>query len=157
MKDCRLLQGHWHKWTLIHNGCWMSCWRINHKFHCMVDVNTQNSRIWALSNSHEYQIKPLPCSDVVSTVWCDFTELFILASFFFFWKILYWIDWETCTVTSKRYITLLRDHVLPALKERRSLPVATFMQVGVLVVKLVDGRFELKRAHLSNSSVFSVI
>ena len=35
---------------------------------------------------------------------------------------------KTCTVTAERYLTLLRDHVVPVLQERHALPVVTFMQ-----------------------------
>ncbi|GBM76861.1 hypothetical protein AVEN_3915-1 [Araneus ventricosus] len=38
--------------------------------------------------------------------------------------------WKTYTVTVEWYITLLRDHVVPALQERHELPVVTFIQDG---------------------------
>ncbi|GBM02257.1 hypothetical protein AVEN_108806-1 [Araneus ventricosus] len=37
---------------------------------------------------------------------------------------------KTGAVTAERYVTLLRDHVVPALQERHALPVVTFMQDG---------------------------
>ena len=37
---------------------------------------------------------------------------------------------KTCNVTAERYLALLRDHVVPALPERRALPVVTVMQDG---------------------------
>ncbi|GBM71228.1 hypothetical protein AVEN_120612-1, partial [Araneus ventricosus] len=36
--------------------------------------------------------------------------------------------WKTYTVIAERYVTILRDHVVPALQERHALPVVTFMQ-----------------------------
>lgn len=93
--------------------------------HC--DVNTQNSRIWATSNPREYHSQPLHSPHI--TVWCGFTASFILGPFFFEEHCPV-SGFKTCTVTAKRYLTLLRDHVVPALQERHVLPVVTFMQDG---------------------------
>lgn len=38
--------------------------------------------------------------------------------------------WKTCSVTAERYLTLLNDHVIPALQQRRALSSVTFMQDG---------------------------
>ena len=61
------------------------------------------------------------------TVWFGFTGSFILESFFFDEPV---SDKKTCVVTAERYLTLLRDHVVPALQERHALPVVIFMQDG---------------------------
>lgn len=91
------------------------------------DVNTQNTRIWATSNPREYTTTPLQPAKV--TVWCGFTSSFIVGPFFFE-EPCPTLGWKTCTVTAERYLTLLRDEVVPALNQRGVLSVITFMQDG---------------------------
>lgn len=102
-------------------------WTDEAHFSLHGDVNTQNSRIWATSNPREYQSQPLHSPHI--TVWCGFTASFILGPFFFEEHCPV-SGWKTCTVNAERYLTLLRDHVVPALQERHALPVVTFMQDG---------------------------
>ncbi|GBM50874.1 hypothetical protein AVEN_178143-1 [Araneus ventricosus] len=73
------------------------------------DVNTQNSRICAMLNPREYLTKPLLSPHV--TVKCGFTTSFILGPFFFEEHCPV-SSWKTCTLTAKRYVALLRDHVV---------------------------------------------
>ena len=63
------------------------------------------------------------------TVWCGFAVSFILG-LFFFQKLCPACGRKTCTVTSERYLTLLRDRIVPAFQERHELTVVTFMQDG---------------------------
>lgn len=102
-------------------------WTDEAHFSLHGDVNTQNSRIWATSNPREYQTKPMHSPRV--TVWCGFTAAFILGPFFFE-ESCPASGWKTCTVTAERYLTLLRNQVVPALQERHALPSVTFMQDG---------------------------
>ncbi|GBM83723.1 hypothetical protein AVEN_261310-1 [Araneus ventricosus] len=101
-------------------------------------VNTQNNRIWTTSNPREYLTKPLHSPHV--TVWCGFTASFIL-SLFFFEERCPVSGWNTCTVTEELYVTLLRNHVVPALQERDALTVDTsFRMVPRLTLNLKSGR-----------------
>ncbi|KFM64536.1 hypothetical protein X975_10113, partial [Stegodyphus mimosarum] len=102
-------------------------WTDEAHFSLHGDVSTQNNRIWATSNPREYQSQPLHSPHV--TVWCGFTASFILGPFFFEEPCPV-SSVKTCTVTAGRYLTILRDHVVPALQERHALPVVTFMQDG---------------------------
>ncbi|KFM66509.1 hypothetical protein X975_13440, partial [Stegodyphus mimosarum] len=100
-------------------------WTDEAHFSLHGDVNTQNRRIWETSNPREYQSQPLHSPHV--TVWCGFTASFILGPFFFE-ELCPVYGVKTCTITAARYLTLLRDHVVPVLQERHALPVVTFMQ-----------------------------
>ena len=73
-------------------------------------VNTQNSRIWATSNTREYHSQSLHSPRV--TVWCGFTASFILGPFFFEEPCPI-SSRKICTATAERYLTLLRNHILP--------------------------------------------
>ena len=63
------------------------------------------------------------------TVWCGFIGSFILGPLFFEESCPV-SGRKTCIVTAERYLTLLRDYVVPALQERHTLHVDTFMQDG---------------------------
>ncbi|GBM32128.1 hypothetical protein AVEN_126526-1 [Araneus ventricosus] len=94
-----------------------SQWLLNSIAHFSLqgDVSAQNSRIWAMSNPREYLTKPLHSPHVI--VWCGFTMSFILGPFFFEGCCPV-SGWKAYTVTAERYVTLLRDHVVPLLQER---------------------------------------
>lgn len=102
-------------------------WTDEAHFSLHGEVNTQNSRIWATSNPHAYTTKPLHSPHV--TVWCGFTASFIIGPLFFEERCPV-SGWKTCSVTAERYLTLLNDHVVPALQQRRALSSVTFMQDG---------------------------
>lgn len=94
-------------------------WTDESHFSLHDDCNTQSSHIWARSNSHDYMTKLLYSPNVT---WCVVTMSFILCPFFLEEHCLVFV-WKTCTITVERHVTLLRDHLVPALQERHVLDV----------------------------------
>ncbi|GFW05394.1 uncharacterized protein TNCV_3359131 [Trichonephila clavipes] len=99
--------------------------KVNFSLHG--DVNNHNCRIWATSNPREYTQKPLHSPKV--TAWCGFTGSFIIGPFFFETKCPV-NGWITETVNYQRYLTLLRETVVPCLIQRGQISNVTFMQDG---------------------------
>jgi hypothetical protein len=105
---------------------WNVLWTDEAHFHLQGYVNTQNCRIWATENPHANH--PVPLHSAKVTVWCGFTASFILGPYFF----------EergpagpvTCTVNGRRYESLLRTDVIPALRQRGCVGGTVFMQDG---------------------------
>ncbi|GFW63730.1 DUF4817 domain-containing protein [Trichonephila clavipes] len=91
------------------------------------DVNNHNCRIWATSNPREYTQKPLHSPKV--TAWYGFTGSFIIGPFFFETQCPV-NGWITETVNAQRYLTLLRETVVPCLIQRGQISNVTFMQDG---------------------------
>ncbi|GFX09840.1 DUF4817 domain-containing protein [Trichonephila clavipes] len=89
------------------------------------DVNNHNCRIWATSNPREYTQKPLHSPKV--TAWCVFTGSLIIGPFFETVPSK-WMIMET--VNAQRYLTLLRETVVPCLIQRGQMSNVTFMQDG---------------------------
>ena len=85
----------------------------------------------AVSGRHQTLVRTT-VSTAFSSSNCFLWFYWVLCSrAFLFWTILSSIGQKkTCTITAKRYLTLLHDHVMPALKERHAFPVVIFMQDG---------------------------
>ncbi|GFX50012.1 DUF4817 domain-containing protein [Trichonephila clavipes] len=79
------------------------------------------------SNPREYTQKPLHSPKV--TAWCGFTGSFIRGPFFFETQCPV-NGWITETVFAYRYLTLLRETVVPCLIQRGQISNVTFMQDG---------------------------
>ncbi|GFS81730.1 uncharacterized protein TNCV_2706731 [Trichonephila clavipes] len=102
-------------------------WTDEAHFSLHGDVNNHNCRIWATSNPREYTKKPLHSPKV--TAWCGFTGSFILGPFFFETQCPV-NGWITETVNAQRYLTLLRETVVPCLIQRGQISNVMFMQDG---------------------------
>ena len=79
--------------------------------------------------------KSLPSPNV--TVWCGFTGSFIIGPFFFETQCPL-NGWKTITVNAQRYVKLLREKVVPCLREKDALDIVTFMQDGA--IQLIQSR-----------------
>ncbi|GFT80882.1 DUF4817 domain-containing protein [Trichonephila clavipes] len=101
-------------------------WTDEAHFSLHGDVNNHNCRIWATSNPREYTQKPLHSPKV--TAWCGFTGSFIIGPFFETQCAVN--GWITETVNAQRYLTLLRETVVPCLIQRGQISNVTFMQDG---------------------------
>ncbi|GFS81594.1 DUF4817 domain-containing protein [Trichonephila clavipes] len=86
------------------------------------DVNNYNCPIWATSNPREYTQKPLHSPKV--TAWCGFPGSFIIGT------LCPVNGWIAETVNDLRYLTLLRETVVPCLIQRCQISNVTFMQDG---------------------------
>ncbi|GBM75493.1 hypothetical protein AVEN_183809-1 [Araneus ventricosus] len=95
-------------------------------FHLQGSVNTQNCRIWARENPFQTQALPLHSQKV--TVWCGFMASFIVGTVFL--EEIGPSDPVTCTVNGTRYESLLRNHLVPAMQQRRCVDSTIFMQDG---------------------------
>lgn len=73
-------------------------------------VNKQNMRFWGTSKPDFYEERPLHSQKV--TVWEALSSAGIIGPFF------YEEDGETTTVTSQRYLTILKTKFLPELERR---------------------------------------
>lgn len=73
-------------------------------------VNKQNMRFWGTSKPDFYAERPLHSSKI--TVWAALSSTGIIGPFF------YEEDGETTTVTSQRYLTILKTKFLPKLRRR---------------------------------------
>ncbi|GFV89188.1 DUF4817 domain-containing protein [Trichonephila clavipes] len=102
-------------------------WTDEAHFSLHGDVNNHNCRIWATSNPREYTQKPLHSPKV--TAWCGFTGSFIKGPFFFETQCPV-NGWITETVNAQRYLTLLRETVVPCLIQRGQISNVTFTQDG---------------------------
>ncbi|GFX96966.1 uncharacterized protein TNCV_1996981 [Trichonephila clavipes] len=102
-------------------------WTDEAHFSLHGDVNNHNCRIWATSNPREYTQKPLHSPKV--TAWCGFTGSFIIGPFFFETQCPV-NGWIMETVNAQRYLTLLRETVVPCLIQRGQISNVTFMQDG---------------------------
>jgi transposase len=80
-------------------------------------VYTHQCVIWSPENPHAFVTKKLYPEHV--TVWCGFTTKFVIGPYFF-----------DGTVNAERYLTMLRDFVIPELKRHRALRKVTFQQDG---------------------------
>ncbi|GFW48981.1 DUF4817 domain-containing protein [Trichonephila clavipes] len=102
-------------------------WTDEAHFSLHGDVNNHNCRIWATSNPREYTQKSLHSPKV--TAWCGFTGSFIIGPFFFETQCPV-NGWITETVNAQRYLTFLRETVVPCLIQRGQISNVTFMQDG---------------------------
>ncbi|GFW35306.1 DUF4817 domain-containing protein [Trichonephila clavipes] len=101
-------------------------WTDEAHFSLHGDVNNHNCRIWGTCNPREYTQKPLHSPKV--TAWCGFTGSFFIGPFF---ETQCPVNkWITETVTAHRYLTLLRETVVPCLIQRGQISNVTFMQDG---------------------------
>ncbi|GFW06019.1 uncharacterized protein TNCV_4478131 [Trichonephila clavipes] len=87
-------------------------WTDETHFSLHGDVNNHNCPICATSNPREYTQKPLHSPKV--TAWCGSTGSFIIGPFFFETQCPV-NGWITETVNAQRYLTLLRETVVPCL------------------------------------------
>ncbi|GFV61240.1 DUF4817 domain-containing protein [Trichonephila clavipes] len=78
-------------------------------------VNTQNTRIWAMSNPREYVTKSLYQAKL--TLWCGFTSFFIVGPFLFE-EPCPTLRYKMSIETAGCHFTLLLDKVMPALNQR---------------------------------------
>ncbi|GFX12231.1 DUF4817 domain-containing protein [Trichonephila clavipes] len=102
-------------------------WTDEAHFSLHGDVNNHNCPIWATSNPREYTQKPL--HSLKGTAWCGFTGSFIIGPFLFETQCAV-NGWITETVNAQRYLTLLRETVVPCLIQRGQIANVTFMQDG---------------------------
>ncbi|GFW23595.1 uncharacterized protein TNCV_4091381 [Trichonephila clavipes] len=93
----------------------------------MVTYNNHNCCIWTTSNPREYTQKPLHTPK--ETAWCGFTGSFIIGLFFFETQCPV-NGWITETVNAQRYLTFLRETVVPCLIQRDQISNVTLMQDG---------------------------
>ncbi|GFY34234.1 DUF4817 domain-containing protein [Trichonephila clavipes] len=101
-------------------------WTYEAHFSFHGDVNNHNCPIWATSNPREYTQKPLHSPK--GTAWCGFTGSFIIGPFF---ETQCPVNgWITEAVNAQRYLTLLRETVVPCLIQRGQIANVTFMQDG---------------------------
>ncbi|GBL88979.1 hypothetical protein AVEN_255144-1 [Araneus ventricosus] len=105
---------------------WNTLWTDEAHFYLQGSVNTQNCRIWARNNP--FQMQPLTLHSQKVTVWCGFAAAFILCLFFF--EEIGPSGPVTCTVDGKRYESLLRNQLIPALQQRGCVDSTIFMQDG---------------------------
>lgn len=80
-------------------------------FHVSGSVNKQNFRYWAEVNPRQLHQRPLHSPKV--TVWCAVSKLGIIGPYFFE------EDEKTVTVTSQRYLSMLKDFFEPKLNKLR--------------------------------------
>ncbi|GFT10358.1 DUF4817 domain-containing protein [Trichonephila clavipes] len=104
-------------------------WTDEAPFSLHGDVINHNCRIWATSNPREYTQKALHSPKV--TAWCGFRGSVIIGPFFFEAQCLV-NGWITETVNDQRYLTLLRETVVPCLIQRGQISNVTFMQDGAI-------------------------
>jgi hypothetical protein len=90
-------------------------------FHLSGCVNKQNFRYWAENNPRQLQERPLHSQHV--TVWCPVADVGVMDPYFLE------EDGETVTVTSDRYVQMLRNFLKPKLNERGN-PAVWFQQNG---------------------------
>lgn len=105
---------------------WNILWSDEAHFTLTGAVNTHNCRIWGSSPPTNVHEVPLHSERV--TAWCGFTANFLIGPFFF--EELGPQGPMTCSVNGTRYCDLLRQHVIPALRERGALDSTVFMQDG---------------------------
>ncbi|GBM33721.1 hypothetical protein AVEN_47030-1 [Araneus ventricosus] len=90
--------------------------------------NTQNCRIWARENPSQMQQLPLHSQKI--TVWCGFTATFIVGHFFF--EEIGLLGPVNSTNNGTRYEYLLRNQLIPALKQRGCVDSTIFMHASSL-------------------------
>ena len=79
-------------------------------FYLNAAVNKQNRRVWGIEKPNSYLEKPLHDDKV--TAWAAMSSTGVIGSFF------YEINGETASVNSDRYLTLLKNKFLPALRRK---------------------------------------
>jgi hypothetical protein len=87
-------------------------------FHLSGCVNKQNFRYWAENNPRQLHEWPLHSQHV--TVWCDVANFGVIGPYFF-------EDGKTVTVTSDRYVQMLRNTLEPKLNDHGN-PAVWFQQ-----------------------------
>lgn len=92
-------------------------WSDEANFYLDTGVFTHQCVIWSPDNPHVAVEKTHFPSHV--TVWCGFTSKFIVGPFFF-----------EGNVTGQKYLAMLQDFLIPALKRHRALHNVTFQQDG---------------------------
>ncbi|XP_035211886.1 uncharacterized protein LOC118186018 [Stegodyphus dumicola] len=70
----------------------------------------------------------IPLNSPKVTVWCGFTDEFVIGPFFF--EIITPIGPETGTINAERYHKMLQTFVIPQLQQRNRLQQTIFMQDG---------------------------
>jgi len=78
-------------------------------FHLEVYVNKQNCRFWASENPRELHQRPLHTAKF--SVWCGISNVGIVGPYFFEEE-----EGATVTVTSERYVEMLRNFLRPQLR-----------------------------------------
>ncbi|GFV96991.1 uncharacterized protein TNCV_4352031 [Trichonephila clavipes] len=134
---------------------------LSRKLNSVVDMNTQNFRIWGTSPPNILHQQPLH-SDYV-TAWSGLNAELILGPFFF--ETLTSQGPKRCSVTSPRYSELLQQQVIPTSQERQCLQTTIFMQdgatphIGHRVKTLLSANFGDKRDYpdISGCMAFSLI
>jgi len=79
-------------------------------FHLNGSVNKQNCRYWAAENPQQLHERPLHSPKV--TVWCAVSKFGVIGPYFFEEHGI------TTTVTSERYIEMVRTYLIPQLRRR---------------------------------------
>lgn len=80
-------------------------------FHLNGSVNKQNCRYWSPNNPQQLHQRPLHCDRV--TVWAGLGKFGVIGPYFFE------ENGRAVTVNSERYLTMLREFLLPELRRRR--------------------------------------
>ncbi|GFV51260.1 uncharacterized protein TNCV_2174471 [Trichonephila clavipes] len=99
-------------------------WTDEAHFSLHGNVNNHNCPIWV---TREYTQKPLHSPK--GTAWCGFTGSFIIGPFFFETQCPV-NGWITETVNAHRYLTLLRETLVPCVIQQGQISNVTFMQDG---------------------------
>lgn len=104
--------------TLQHNEDQI-LWTDEAHFHLSGEVSSINGYIWSVDNPHVQKSKPLHSPKI--TVWIGFTSKFVVTPFFFE---------QGETIRKENYLQMLKEHVVPFLKEHRKFSRTIFMQDG---------------------------
>jgi len=109
------------RWMLTKEDVIDSVWFSDEAhFNLCGHVNKQNMRFWGSNKPDVYDERPLHSEKV--TVWAAFSSKGVIGPFF------YEEAGETATVTSDRYLRLLRTKFLPALTRRGETPETCWFQ-----------------------------
>lgn len=98
-------------WALLNPAAIDATWFTDEShFHLNVEVNKQNLRVWSSSKPDFYEERPLHSPKV--TVWAAMSSQGIIGPYF------YEVGGETATVTTDRYLTILKKNFIPELQKR---------------------------------------
>ncbi|GBM66465.1 hypothetical protein AVEN_146293-1 [Araneus ventricosus] len=99
-----------------------------------------------------FETQPVPLHPAKVTVWCGVTESFIIGPYFF--EETGALGPVTVTVTDQLYECLLRNHVIPALKQRGYVDRIIFMQDGA-PPHIGNPVKQLLKRHFGNARIIS--
>jgi len=116
-------------------------WTDECHFYMNGAINTKNCVIWAESNPKTYRSIPLHSDKV--TVWMGVSKHCAMQPFFF-----------EETVNGERYLAMINDHVLPALRRARKIRSTIFMQDGA-PAHIFGGVKEVLLQHFGENRVIS--